>query len=215
MQSSASRIETPLRRLLRAGALVAVVALLGTRAEATPLGTTTSPTPDLSALFVTVDYVASMDTFDASSTLLSLDDGISSYSVTGGALSLSATIDGTGTLSPGGTLTVTGTIAGLGFNSGTILTGTLTALGFPDTGAQANVLEFLFTVTGGDAAGLYGSTGYVALSSPGFDYQTGFTGDFSTSSGGPLDIQSAVVPEPAGLSGLVLIGLGLGLRRRR
>ena len=44
-----------------------------------------------------------------------------------------------------------GTIGALGYNSGTLLTGTLQAFGF---GPSPNAFDFAFSVTGGDAAGL-------------------------------------------------------------
>jgi hypothetical protein len=91
------------------------------------------------------------------------------------------------------------------------LTGNLTAFGFKDTGGDP--LEFLFSVTGGDAAGLYGGIGSIGgiILSGG----TGFTGDFTmdfagTGSAvadvGPVPLPAAVWLFGAGLLGLVGIG---------
>ena len=55
--------------------------------------------------------------------------------VAGGTFDLSATIDEFG-VATGGTLVIDGTVASLGFLSGTLLTGTLTAFGFLGAGGD-------------------------------------------------------------------------------
>lgn len=122
---------------------------------------------------------------------------------------MSASIDDAGTLG-GGTLSVGGTIASLGFNSGTLLTGSLTALG---SDAATGVIDFLFSVTGGDAAGLFGSIGAVTLGSTGFSGS--FAADFNNNGDGTADVRR--VPEPAALwlFGAGLLGLFAFGRRRR
>ena len=65
-----------------------------------------------------------------------------------------------------------GTIASLGFSSGTLLTGDLTAFGFLNAGGDP--LEFLFGVTGGDAASHFGPVVGIRLSN------SGFTGTFAS-----------------------------------
>ena len=139
------------------------------------------------------------------------DDGsVPAEAINGGTFDLSATIDSSGLLS-GGTFSIGGTVASLGLNSNTLLTGNLIAFGFPDVGGDP--LEFLFDVTGGDAAGLYAGgaiPGGIILGASGF---TGsFTANFSSNIG-VADVSLVPVPVPAAIwlfaSGLLgLVGLG-------
>ena len=99
------------------------------------------------------------------------------------------------------------------YDSGTLLTGDITAFGYEN---ENDPFEFLFSLTGGDAAGLYGgigSTGGVILSS----IFTDFTGFFSSdwSSFGVSDTGTPV-PEPVTmlLLGSGLIGLAGFMRKR-
>jgi hypothetical protein len=195
--------------------------MLSTSAHAALLNLTLLDTPDIVSTFIDVTYDSGTDSFDASGYAMELDDdgSVPAEAISSGSFSLSATIDSSGVLS-GGTLTIGGTVASLGFNSGTLLTGNLSAFGFPDAGG--NPLEFLFNVTGGDAAGLYGgisTTGGIILSA------TGFTGDFASDFdnliGGTPGTGSGVanvapVPLPAAIwmffSGLLGL-MGLGQRR--
>ena len=190
--------------------------LAGTTAQAALIGLTLNNFPDIVSSFIDVTYDAATDSFNASGFALALDDdgSIPAEDITDGVFDLSATIDSTGALI-GGSLSIVGTVAYLGFNSGTLLTGNLTAFGFLDAGGDP--LEFLFDVTGGDAAGLYGSApGGVILSA------TGFTGDFNfdfdnligeapgTGSAvadvAPVPLPAAVWLFGAGLLGLVGVG---------
>ena len=206
-------------RSLGAALTVSTALLLGagSQAEAAPLNLTLLDTPDIVSGFIDVTYNATTDTFSASGFALELDDdgSIPSETIAGGTFDLSASIDASGLLASG-TLDIGGTVASLGFNSGTLLTGDLTAFGFPNAGGDP--LEFLFSVTGGDAAGLYGgagSTGGVILAGG-----TGFTGDFTAdfTGGGMAVADVAPVPVPAALwlFGTGLLGLvGLGRNRGR
>jgi len=195
--------------------VVALIMGMSSLSQAAPLNLTLS-TPDIVSSFITVDYNAATDSLTATGFANQLDDGGigSPFNIAGGTFDLNASIDDSGTLS-GGILGIGGTIAGLGFNSGTLLTGSLTDIGFNNAGGDP--LEFLFDVTGGDAAGLYGSLGGIILT------QAGFGGSWANSfSSGPFQALSdvgtvGVVPVPAAiwLFGSALIGLvGFGKRRK-
>lgn len=193
-------------------------ALLAIPAQAALLNLTLADSPDIVSGFIDVSYDATTATFFASGFAFELKDGSGVRQINGGLFDLGATIDNSGILS-GGTLTIGGTIAALGFNSGTLLTGTLTALGFPGNGGDP--LEFLFDVTGGDAAGLYGSSAGIILSNSGFSGS--FAADFDNLLGGLAgtgyslaDTAPTAMPVPAALW---LFGSGLlwlaGMTRRR
>ena len=189
----------------------------GSQAQAAPLNLTLLDTPDIFSSFIDVNYVAATDAFTASGFAMTLDDdgSVPPEDIAGGSFDLSASINDTGLLASG-TLAIGGTVAALGFNSGTLLTGNLTAFGFP--GGGGDPLEFLFSVTGGDAAGLYGgvgSTGGVLLTGG-----TGFTGDFTADFRGAgtavADVAPIPLPAAAWLFGTGLLGLiGLGRKRSR
>lgn len=183
-------------------------------AGATPLGVILQPVPDIEFAYGSVNYNAASDTLTVSVptggvTNMDKDFGEQNQVITGGNLSLTATINGSGAL-VGGSFTVGGTIAAFGYGSGTLLTGTLTGLGFPDN--TTGTLEFLFNATGGDAQSLYGSLGALTV-----EYPNGFLGNWSSnfnivaSAGGDV----ATVPEPGTLA-LVAFGVAsLALARRR
>lgn len=172
--------------------------------------------PDIFSGFIDVVYDAGADQFVANGFALTLDDGSGpAIGITGGTTNITAGIDAFGTIN-GGTVTVNGTIPSLGFSSGTLLTGDLTQLGFATNGAD--LLEFVFDVTGGDAAPLYGNTpAGIILGFGGFSGS--FDADFDNTQGTPgtgsatTDI-APMVPEPATL-GLLLFGSAAIIRRRR
>ena len=203
-------------RLLLSGLFV-----LSASAQAAPLNLTLNNTPDIVSSFIDVTYDAGTDSLIASGFAFELDDdgSVPAEAIVDGIFDLSATIDSTGALT-GGTLTIGGTVASLGFNSGTLLTGNLTAFGFPNAGGDP--LEFLFDVTGGDAASLYGGgsiPGGIILSDAGF---TGdFGSDFDNLSGGVpgtgigvSDVAPIPLPAAVWLFGSGLLGL-VGASRRR
>jgi len=184
--------------------------------KAAPLNLTLNSFPDIVSSSIDVTYDAGTGSFTASGFASQLDDdgSIPAESITGGTSDLSATIDSAGILS-GGTLTIGGTVASLGFTSGTLLTGNLTAFGFPNAGGDP--LEFLFDVTGGDAAALYGGgsiPGGIILSDSGFGGS--FDIDWSNTGSGVADVAPAAVPLPAAvwLFGSGLLGL-VGMARRK
>jgi hypothetical protein len=195
-------------------------ALVCLPAQATPLNLTVG-TPDIMADFIAVNYVAGAagNNFTASGWAETLDfDGIAppDYNIgepQGYDIVAHVTTAGVAT---GGTLTITGTV-----NSGSpngsndplssdlgspLLTGTLTAMGYPVSGSGE--LEFLFTVTGGAAAPLFGSQVGVKLNESG--YVGLWTADFSNSGEGVTD--NFAVPEPMTIA-MLLLGLPAILRK--
>jgi len=210
-----SHVTSHTQRVSGVRLLVAALIMgMSSLAQAAPLNLTLS-TPDIVSSFINVDYNAGANAFTASGFAVQLDDdGIGApFAIAGGTFDLAASILGDGTLT-GGSLAIGGTVAALGFNSGTLLTGSLTDIGFNNAGGDP--LEFLFLVTGGDAAGLYGSLGGIILTG------AGFGGSWATSfSSAPFASVSdvgtvGVVPVPAAiwLFGTALIGL-VGLSKRR
>ena len=196
------------------------IVLVPSLAQAAPLNLTLNDVPDIVSQFIDVTYNATSDELTASGFALELDDdgSVPAEAIAGGTFDLSATIDDAGNL-VGGTIAIGGTVASLGFNSGTLLTGTLTAFGFPDAGS--NPFEFLFDVTGGDAAALYGGGSVpagVILSGTGFGGN--FTSDFDNLSSGTgtgiavANVGTVPVPAALWLFGSGLLGL-TGLARRR
>ena len=197
---------------LKKGLAIAVTTaglLAANSANAALLGLNLDPAPDIFSSFITVDYDMGTQTLTADGFALNLFDGADN-AIAGGTFSLTASVDNSGVLS-GGSLMIGGTTGG--FNSGTLLTGSLTALGFDDAGGDP--LEFMFDVTGGDLAGMYGSSGGIIMTNTGFNAGL-FTGNFtsgdmaaSSDTGVPTS-----VPEPESLLLLSLTLCGLITARR-
>ena len=196
------------------------IVLVPSLAQAAPLNLTLNDVPDIVAQFIDGTYNSASDAFVASGFALEIDDdgSVPAEPIASGTFDLTATIDNAGNL-VGGTIAIGGTVASLGFNSGTLLTGTLTAFGFPNVGSDP--FEFLFDVTGGDAAALYGGGSVpagVILSGTGFGGD--FNSDFDNLSTGPgtgiAVANVGSVPIPAALWLFVSGLLGLtGMARRR
>jgi hypothetical protein len=203
------------------GAVLALVLWQAPAAQAASLNLLPVP-PDVFASQVGVTYNATTDSFSANGVAISLDDdGSGPVSViTNGTLAINATINGSGALS-GGSISIGGTIPSLGYNSGTLLTGSLSQVGFPTTGSGGTFdpLEFLFSATGGDLASLYDPTASngVILSFSG--YPGSWANDFSNiTAGQPAPgVADVFAPVPGAVwllgSGLaVLLGFGRGRR---
>lgn len=198
-------------RVARLMAVVAAIVGTASVVSGTPLNLTLEPHPDIYSSFVSVSYDASTDEFAASSPVSSLNTG-SGFPplISPGNFSITATIDENG-LASAGTLSVSGDVLSY---TGLLLEGTLTAFGFKATGGQP--LEFLFTVAGGQAAGLFGGVGstigtilHYALP------PTLFGGDFSALFSADADTGRATVPDQA--TTIYLLGgslLLLGMARR-
>ncbi len=194
--------------------LIAAGLLLGSAAQAAPLNLVLADSPDIFSSGINVDYTVSSGVLTATGTASTFeDDGVGpAIGVDTGSFDLFASIDNSGVLSAG-TLSIGGTIATLGYVSGTLLTGTLTNLGYPTSGS-GGPLEFLFNVTGGDLASAYGASGGIILSQSGFN--GGFAVDFNNAAFSGLADTGTVVPVPAAvwLFGSGLLGL-IGFARRR
>ena len=191
--------------------------LFGVVVHAAPLNLALLDAPNIFSANLGVQYGFALDTLTVSGNASTLDDdgvgpawNIDSTCCTPSFI-LSATIDSAG-IASGGSLTIGGTVAGLGFNSGTLLTGTLSSFGFPTAGGDP--LEFLFDVTGGDAAGLFGTQFGVVLTGTGLP-STLFSTAFNNSREGEA-VAAALVPIPAAVW---LFGSGLlaltGIARRK
>lgn len=209
MKNLALQSVQQFKKTIKTGMLAATL-LLSTSASAALIPLELETGTDIVNQFVTVGYDGT--TLFADGFATSFSDGISSINIANGLFNLVAEINSSGVLANNGTLSIAGTIASLGFNSGSLLTGELTALGFESGGP----LEFLFSVTGGDMAAIFGGFGAtrgVILENSNF---SSFANPFSS---GPFQARADVgvpVPEPTGLLLLSsgLLGL-LVLRRRR
>jgi hypothetical protein len=172
----------------------------------------TTINPDISAGFITATYVgdSTSGVFTANGEASQLTTVTpTNETIDGGTFSLNANIqESAGTAD--GLLSIGGTIAALGFNSNTLITGTLLQVGGPNI-----ALNFLFNVTGGDAAALYGGIGStigVIMNFTGYD--GGFNAAFNSTNPASADTFSVEVSTPNSLS-IFLIGfLALGLRKK-
>jgi hypothetical protein len=143
-----------LRTFWFVGCSLAALVLVG-NSIASPLNLTQAP-PDISAGFVSINYNAATGQFVASGFAAALDlDGVAppEHLISGGTFSLNVFLN-TLTGEPiSGTLTIGGTIAGLGAGS-PLLTGNVVDFGFIDP-PGGHVFEFLFTPTGGSLSSMF------------------------------------------------------------
>lgn len=169
--------------------------------QAAPLNLSLNPEPDTLSSFIDVTYDASTDVFNASGFATQLSYNSDIYSIDSGLFNLNAVIDELGTVTSS-FLQINGTIAGLGYNSGTLLEGSIIEFGF----GTNETLEFTFDVVGGDAAGIYAGLGGIILKDSGFSGN--FTSNWGTDFGEAAADTGVVsaVPEP---SMYLLMGLGL------
>jgi hypothetical protein len=203
-------------RLARLWAVVGFLVCAGTLAKAAPLNLTPQP-PDITSGLIGVSYDATTDVFLASGMTLSLDlDGAAPPEFLGplggvGSYSISAVIDSTGTAS-GGTLSVLGANP-LGVPSGVLLTGPLSQVGFDF--AASNKFEFIFSVTGGDLAALFGpKAGVILIAGASTPAAASFGADFTTfyaptvpMGPGTADTFAIPLPGAAWMGGGLLVAL--------
>jgi hypothetical protein len=175
----------------------------------------TTTNPDISAGFITSNYTgdstSGVFTADGYASVLTtvipsvvpIDEGTGTFDLTANIQESLGTADGV--------LSIGGTIASLGFYSSTLITGTLLQVGGPYM-----ALNFLFNVTGGDAATLYGGIGSTIGVIMNF---TGYNGSFNAAFASDIENASAdtfavEVATPNSLS-IFLIGfIALGLRKK-
>lgn len=199
---------------------VLVAGLFTATAQAFPALNLVPGTPDIESSFINVSYVGDNTTGTLTANGFAnvlTPPGAPTGNIDFGSFDINSIIN-SNAQTASGSLVIGGTIAGQGFNSGTLLTGTFASTaGTPTFGAgPGDPLEFLFTVSGGDAANLYGgigSTAGVILSQSG--YTGSFAGNFNSAPfGGLADTfgQGDGVPIPGTL--WLLLGGGLLLLRR-
>ena len=185
-------------------------------AQATPLDITLQPFPDIYSAFIDVTYtVGGPDNFRASGFAFELDDdGVGPWlAIDSGTFDIIATITGTGAFTDG-SLIIGGT---QGSNGSPLLAGALTAFGFPNAGGDP--LEFLFSVTGGSLAGLYGGLGAITgviLTDTGFggSFTEAFDNLHSWAAVADTAPDPARIPEPSTIL-LVLAGASTAYLRKR
>ena len=194
---------------LRAAAALLPMAVAASTVSAAPLNLTLGR-PDITAGLLSSNYNATTDTLTVTGPALVIDlDGVSppDYGITGGTYTLIAMIDGTGHLSSG-TLTITGSIAGLGASS-PLLTASLTAFGF-SSAPVTQVFEFTAATTGGSLQSYFGGQVGTVIGLGG-----GFNGSFASNFAGTAfgSADTARIPAPG--VGALAAAAGLAATRRR
>jgi hypothetical protein len=209
---------------LAVAAAVLTVVLLGGTSQGAPIANLYEDRPDIAAGFISVNYTTTGATnFTAAGFATSIDfDGVApnDYLIGGTQIySLSAHVTTAGVASSGA-LSIAGTVNGnapqgsndpLSSNlTSPLLTGTLSDFGYPTSGSGE--LQFIFDVTGGSAASLFGSKVGVKLNANG--YNGTWASNFSNGGNGVAD--TFVTPEPATLAMLGVGGLlAVAGRKRR
>jgi len=186
--------------------------------------------PDIFSDCTDISYDASTDSFSVWGIPETIDDDGNgpAIDITSGVIEsefiLDATIDESGTLDLTATRTIEikGYVSSLGYNSGTLLTGTLTDFAFyyDPNETTSGFFEILFDVTGGDAHDLYASGGGVILYMG--PNNRNYDGDFNNSFDnfdsvygyGDGVSDTFAQPEPGSLS-LLMLGLMASVLRTR
>ena len=175
--------------------------------------------PDIASGFIDVVYDADDNLFAADGFALSYDDdGMGQAdNILNGLFSVDAVINDDG-MAESGNIAISGEVQGF---SGELLSGSLVDFGFAGSGGM--ILEFIFSVTGGDLAAAYGGVGTefgVILDLNSGNYSGDWTMSFDNLQGGQgtgigVADTAPLVPGPATLALFGAAGLGLTSRRRR
>jgi hypothetical protein len=217
--------------------IIAVLFLLVGNAYADLTSLTLQPSPDIASFGIDVAYNASSHTFAANgiATCIGIgspDDPIvfNENSLTMGTFLISATVDNAGVASSG-SLTIGGEVLGYG-STGPLLTGNNLSFfnsfftGTQNPSSDVSIYEFLFDVSGGEMAGLFGGSGAKVgvilswVSTAGDVAQNQFTANFDNLNGHTfgegwgtaMSDVAQPIPEPATL----LLGIGgLFLSKRK
>jgi len=178
--SQFAEAEGPLRRLGRlfpVALMLLAFALNGKPVQAAPLNLALQATPDIFSDFIDVSYDAANQKFTAHGFVEHVRNGTDApIPIINGTFEISANITNSGTIGSG-TLTVTGEIPVLGNGPGTLLAGTVTQLGYGESGG---VVELQFDTNGGSMASNFGPMIGIILGQSGFPGT--FSGDFSSHS---------------------------------
>lgn len=221
---SNNKARNPFTRALAVVGTALLASVFTAAVHAFPALNLVPGTPDIESAFINVAYNGNNTTGTLTASGFAnvlTPPGSPAGNISGGLFDITSTIN-FNAQTASGSLSIGGTIASQGFNSGTLLTGTFAhTAATPAFGADAgDPLEFLFEVTGGDAAGLYGGVGAsagVILSQSG--YTGSFAGNFSSAPfGGLADTfgqRVAGVPLPGTLWLMLLGGSWLLFSRRR
>jgi hypothetical protein len=208
-------------------AFVAMVAILtiGTAAEGAPLDLTSQAWDILASnLSVTItptsfdaEGIAALDALPGLGDTFTLDDGTFDFpDVQDARYLIHASLNGAGALTSG-TLTIKGSISGLGIPYGTLLEANLTTMGFNDGPHDTTgIFEFLGDVTGG--LGQFGP--HIGVILQAFDLPDGWTIPSVTTfegfgSSDNFTFARAYVPEPSALVILAVSVGAIGLITRR
>ncbi|MCX6594069.1 MAG: PEP-CTERM sorting domain-containing protein [Acidobacteria bacterium] len=181
--------------------LALAVASLGTVATAAPLNLVLLPTPDIASAGITVTYNAGTQAFSAQGSSQYVNDP---FTLLFGSFDLQASIDNSGNLLSG-SLNITD------FAATSVLTGSALQFGF----SALEPFEFVFKITGGTLAALFGGTGGtvgVIINQTGIG-ATDFANSFAGTGSGVAD--TAPTPEPASWLMLVSAAGFLAARRAR
>ncbi len=192
------------------GVAMGISGMIGT-ADAASIVDPLHDHPDLAVFDLTASYDAGTDELsvvnqNASSGFSYTPDGVIIKSGSG-TYSLLATVDSSGNFSSG-TLTIFGSIVDVTAGSQTILTANLVQMNVIDT-AATTVFEFIGVTTGGLAAFGDRVGVQVTIDSMSFEAFEGLDGAIGTG----VSDNFALIPEPASMLGLGVLGLLVGMRR--